>query len=154
MTGRYGHRGGRGGRGGRSTPNTSTKETKKKKFIEDYFFYVGSSKQASDFETTPNFSSIMSRRHLTEETTWQKHYARSLRRILKFGNLRCSLVLQQKTLKVNKRTVNTNLSTRQTVEIQYLAPLSFCYSSTVAQVNVKGSTRNVSLVTFSLRFNW
>jgi hypothetical protein len=55
MAGRYGHRGGRGGRGGRSTPNTSTKETKKKKSIEDYFFYVGSSKQASDFETTSEF---------------------------------------------------------------------------------------------------
>jgi hypothetical protein len=54
MTGRYGHRGGRGGRGGR-TPNTSTKEAKKKKTIEDYFFYVGSSKQASDFETTSKF---------------------------------------------------------------------------------------------------
>jgi hypothetical protein len=39
------------------------------------------------------------------------------------------------------------------VEIQYLAPLSSCYSFTVAQVNVKGSTRNVSLVTFRFRFN-
>jgi hypothetical protein len=56
MTGRYGHRGGRGGRGGgRSTPGTSLKEAKKKKSIEDYFFYVGSSKQASDFETTSEF---------------------------------------------------------------------------------------------------
>jgi hypothetical protein len=32
-----------------------TKEAKKKKSIEDYFFYVGSSKQASDFETTSEF---------------------------------------------------------------------------------------------------
>jgi hypothetical protein len=55
MTGRYGYRGGRGGRGGRTTPNTQTKEAKKKKTIEDYFFYVGSSKQASDFETTSEF---------------------------------------------------------------------------------------------------
>jgi hypothetical protein len=56
MTGSYGHRGGRGGRGGgRSTPGTSLKEAKKKKSIEDYFFYVGSSKQASDFETTSEF---------------------------------------------------------------------------------------------------
>jgi hypothetical protein len=55
MTGRYGHRGGRGGRGGRSTPGTSTKETKEKKSIEDYFFYVGSSKQASIFKTTSEF---------------------------------------------------------------------------------------------------
>jgi hypothetical protein len=45
------------------------------------------------------------------------------------------------------------IRTRPFVEIQYLAPLSFCYSFTVAQVNVKGSTRNVSLVTFSFRFN-
>jgi superfamily II DNA/RNA helicase len=55
MTGQYGHRGGRGGRGGcggRTPTITSTKEAKKKKTIEDYFFYVGSSKQASDFETT------------------------------------------------------------------------------------------------------
>jgi hypothetical protein len=56
MTGRYGHRGGRVGRGGgRTTPGTSLKEAKKKKSIEDYFFYVGSSKQASDFETASEF---------------------------------------------------------------------------------------------------
>jgi hypothetical protein len=54
MTGQYGHRGGSGGHGGR-TPNMSTKEAKKKKTIEDYFFYVGSSKQASDFEMTSEF---------------------------------------------------------------------------------------------------
>jgi hypothetical protein len=54
MTGRYGYRGGHGGRGGR-TPVTSTKEAKKNKTIEEYFFYVGSSKQASDFETTSEF---------------------------------------------------------------------------------------------------
>jgi hypothetical protein len=47
---------------------------------------------------------------------------------------------------------NGGLST-DAVEIQYLAPLSSCYSFTVAQVTVKGFTRNVSLVTFSLRFN-
>jgi hypothetical protein len=41
----------------------------------------------------------------------------------------------------------------EAVEIQYLAPLSLSYNFTVAQVTVKGSTRNVSLVTFSLRFN-
>jgi hypothetical protein len=55
MTGRYGHRGGRGGRGGRTPTITSTKEAKKKKTIEDYFFYVGSSKQASDFQMTYKF---------------------------------------------------------------------------------------------------
>jgi hypothetical protein len=34
-----------------------------------------------------------------------------------------------------------------------LSPSELCYSFTVAQVTVKGSTRNVSLVLFSLRFN-
>ena len=55
MTGRLsGYRGGRGGRGGRKPP-VPKQDTKKKKSIEDYFFYVGSSKQASDFETTAEF---------------------------------------------------------------------------------------------------
>jgi hypothetical protein len=50
-------------------------------------------------------------------------------------------------------TIQAAVALLPTVEIQYLAPLSLCYSFTVAQVTVKGSTRNVSLVTFSLRFN-
>jgi hypothetical protein len=55
MTGRFsGYRGGRRGRGGRK-PQAQKQEIKKKKSIEDYFFYVGSSKQASDFETTAEF---------------------------------------------------------------------------------------------------
>jgi hypothetical protein len=59
MTGRFsGYRGGRGGRsggrGGRKPP-VPKQEAKKKKSVEDYFFYVGSSKQASDFETTSEF---------------------------------------------------------------------------------------------------
>ena len=57
MSGRFkGNRGGRGrgGRGGQRTP-APVKEDKKKKTIEDYYFYVGSSKQASDFETTSEF---------------------------------------------------------------------------------------------------
>ena len=45
---------GRGGRG-RGNKQTSNKNTKSKKKIEDYCFYVGSSKQASDFETTNEF---------------------------------------------------------------------------------------------------
>jgi hypothetical protein len=49
-----GNRGGRGGRGDRK-PKTTNKEVKKKKTMEDYYFYVGSSKQASDFETTSEF---------------------------------------------------------------------------------------------------
>ena len=55
MSGRFrGSRGGRGGRVGRK-PITSNNEVKKKKSIEDYYFYVGSSKQASDFKTTSEF---------------------------------------------------------------------------------------------------
>ena len=55
MGGRFrGGRGGRGGCGGQK-PITSNNEVKKKKSIEDYYFYVGSSKQASDFETTSEF---------------------------------------------------------------------------------------------------
>jgi hypothetical protein len=56
MTGRYGYRCGRGGRGGRGRGGrTITTTTKTKKAIEDYFFYIGSSKQASDYETTSEF---------------------------------------------------------------------------------------------------
>ena len=51
--GRGSGRGGRGARGGRG--NTFHKTPKRKKAIEDYYFYVGSSKQASDFETTYEF---------------------------------------------------------------------------------------------------
>ena len=47
-------RGGRGrGRGNR--PNYVTKTPNRKKGIEDYYFYVGSTKQASDFESTYEF---------------------------------------------------------------------------------------------------
>jgi hypothetical protein len=43
------------GRGGRKPQIPIKQDVKKKKTIEDYFFYIGSSKQASDFETTSNF---------------------------------------------------------------------------------------------------
>ena len=48
---------GRGGRGrfNRNNQYSQQKSEKKKKTIEDYCFYVGSSKQASDFETTSEF---------------------------------------------------------------------------------------------------
>jgi hypothetical protein len=55
MSGRSYYRGGRGGRGGGKPQIQKPIEPKKKKSIEDYFFYVGSSKQASDFETTSEF---------------------------------------------------------------------------------------------------
>jgi hypothetical protein len=50
MTGQFGNiKSGRGGRGrGRAGPT----QTKTKKTVEDYFFYVGLSKQASDYEIT------------------------------------------------------------------------------------------------------
>ena len=55
MSGRSSNRrGGRGGRGNRKSP-TTTKKIYKKKTIEDYYFYVGSNKQASDFEITSEF---------------------------------------------------------------------------------------------------
>jgi hypothetical protein len=55
MTGRLGNRAGRGGRGGRGRGRTGTTTTKPKKTVEDYYFYVGSSKQASDYEITADF---------------------------------------------------------------------------------------------------
>ena len=51
------HHAGHGGRGrfNRNNQYSQQKSEKKKKTIEDYYFYVGSSKQASDFETTSEF---------------------------------------------------------------------------------------------------
>ena len=43
------------GRGRTSYRQSNNVTTKKKKTLEDYYFYVGSSKQASDFETTYDF---------------------------------------------------------------------------------------------------
>jgi hypothetical protein len=48
-----GHRG--GGKGKPRNNRNASKEVKKNKTIDDYFFYVGSNKQASDFETTSEF---------------------------------------------------------------------------------------------------
>ena len=59
MTGRHGGRGrgrgGRGGRGGTGRGSSRPQTPKKKKTIEDYYFYVGSSKQATDYEITAEF---------------------------------------------------------------------------------------------------
>jgi hypothetical protein len=56
MTGRYGNRsGGRGGQpgqGGRGRGRSTPSKPASKKTLEDFFFYVGSSKQASDYEIT------------------------------------------------------------------------------------------------------
>ncbi len=60
MTERRGGRGGRGyrnnnnsGRGNRN--NKDFKTTNKKKTLEDYYFYVGSAKQASNYESAADF---------------------------------------------------------------------------------------------------
>jgi hypothetical protein len=60
-SGRHGGRGGRGyrnkssnGRGNR-TNNKDFKATNKKKTLEDYYFYVGSAKQASNYESAAYF---------------------------------------------------------------------------------------------------
>ena len=59
MTGRYGNRsGGRGGQpgqGGRGRGRSTPSKPASKKTLEDFFFYVGSSKQASDYEITAEF---------------------------------------------------------------------------------------------------
>ena len=48
-------RSGRGGRGSANRKDQNKSQNKKKKTLEDYWFYVGSDKQASDFETTYEF---------------------------------------------------------------------------------------------------
>jgi hypothetical protein len=62
--GRRGGRGGRGyrnnnnnGRGNRNNNNNNKdfKSTNKKKTLEDYYFYVGSAKQASNYESAADF---------------------------------------------------------------------------------------------------
>jgi hypothetical protein len=56
MSGRApGQRGGRAGRGFRNKNFKSNTPEKKKQTIEDYYFYVGSVKQASNYETTADF---------------------------------------------------------------------------------------------------
>jgi hypothetical protein len=53
MTGRFGNR--KSGRGSRGRGRGGPTQTKTKKTVEDYLFYVGSSKQASDYEITAEF---------------------------------------------------------------------------------------------------
>ena len=59
MTGRYGNRdggrGGQSGQGGRGRGRSTPSKPTSKKTIEDFSFYVGSSKQASDYEITEEF---------------------------------------------------------------------------------------------------
>jgi hypothetical protein len=78
MTGRYGNR--RGGRGGWGRGRTSsTKPAYTKKTVEDYFFYVGSSKQASDYEITNKF--VVN--HIKKTFDRGNDVAEALRRLVK-----------------------------------------------------------------------
>jgi hypothetical protein len=53
MTRRFRNR--KSGRGGRGRGRGGPTQTKTKKIVEAYFFYVGSSKHASDYEITAEF---------------------------------------------------------------------------------------------------
>ena len=58
MSGRTGNHRGRGsarGRGSKMKGNALQRKTSKKKTLEEYVFYVGTSTQASDYETTAEF---------------------------------------------------------------------------------------------------
>jgi hypothetical protein len=99
-------------------PNTSTKEAKKKKSIEDYFFHVGSSKQASDLETTSEFLV----NYVKKTFDRGNDVAEALRMLtpedteLWTPTLQFSTATEDtKSKQENLQTVNTNLSTRQTL---------------------------------------
>jgi hypothetical protein len=81
MSGRNpGRRGGRGGRGYRNQNNASKdfKSTaKKKKTLEDYYFYLGSAKQASNYESAADF--IIN--HIKKEYDRGRDIAESLREL-------------------------------------------------------------------------
>jgi hypothetical protein len=85
--GRRGGRGGRGylnnnnnsGRGNRNNSNKDFKTTNKKKTLEDYYFYVGSGKQASNYETAADF--IIN--HIKKEYERDRDIAESLRDLAK-----------------------------------------------------------------------
>jgi len=47
--------GGRGRTSRRRIPPQSNKPVSRKKTVKEYYFYVGSSKQASDYETTSEY---------------------------------------------------------------------------------------------------
>jgi hypothetical protein len=83
-----GRRGGRGGRGycnnnsngrGNRNNNKDSKATSKKKTLEDYYFYVGSAKQASNYESAADF--IIS--HIKKEYDRGRDIAESLRELKK-----------------------------------------------------------------------
>ena len=75
--GRFNTRHTRRGRGtGRKDRNKSNKEIKNKT-LDDHWFYVGSSKQASDFETTYTFLvNYIKRTYTRGNDIMQKHYVK------------------------------------------------------------------------------
>ena len=79
MSGRNpGRRGGRGGRGNRYYNRPDVKSAgKKKKTLEDYYFYLGSAKQASNYATAADF--IIN--HIKKEYDRGRDIAESLREL-------------------------------------------------------------------------
>jgi hypothetical protein len=84
--GRRGGRGGRGycnnnsnGRGNRNNNKDSKATSKKKTLLEDYYFYVGSAKQASNYESAADF--IIN--HIKKEYDRGRDIAESLRELKK-----------------------------------------------------------------------
>jgi hypothetical protein len=84
-----GRRGGRGGRGyrnnnsnngrGNCNNNKDFKATNKKKILEEYYFYVGSAKQASNYKSAANFTI----NHIKKDYERGRDIAESLRELKK-----------------------------------------------------------------------
>jgi hypothetical protein len=79
MTGRSFYRGGRGGGRGRGQGSSIPPKAHTKKTIEDYSFYIGSSKQASDYEVTAEF--VIN--HIKKTFDYGKDIAEALRTLKK-----------------------------------------------------------------------
>jgi hypothetical protein len=79
MTGRSIYRGGRGGGRGRGQGSSIPPKAHTKKTIDDYSFYIGSSKQASDYEVTAEF--VIN--HIKKTFDYGKDIAEALRTLKK-----------------------------------------------------------------------
>jgi len=89
MSGRGNLRQGGGGRGrksGRRIPPQSNKPVNRKKTIEEYYFYIGSSKQASDYETPSEYIINYIKKTFYKGNMSPKHCKHRSRQILKHGN--------------------------------------------------------------------
>eukprot|EP00978_Attheya_sp_CCMP212_P009627 scaffold22831_cov39-Attheya_sp.AAC.2 len=93
MTGRFGNR--NKGRGGRGRGRTGPTQTKTKKTVEEYFFYVGSSKQASYYEITAEFVE----NHIKKTFDCGNDIAEALRTLVK-----ADVALWKPTLRVSTET--------------------------------------------------